>query len=134
VDGRARHYFADVDQVWRGDSEGDRLSDRFWRSFAQINGPATVGYGLLRPVRLLRFAAVPSPLWSECADRAIFIKRLEVADDLPQIAALELSPVVARPDGAWPSMAGSASKPRSPPTPTCADCVTTQIGNVGGGC
>jgi len=46
----------------------------------------------------------------------------QMADDLPQITELDLSPVIARADDAVAVDARVASSPRNPPTPTCADC------------
>jgi hypothetical protein len=45
-----------------------------------------------------------------------------MADDLPQMTELDLSPVIARREVPWPLTPGSASSPRNPPTPTCANC------------
>ena len=53
--------------------------------------------------------------------RDLLLRISQLADDLPQIAELDL-PVIARPTGPEPSTARSASRPPSPPTPTCAGC------------
>ena len=54
--------------------------------------------------------------------RDMLLRVSRMADELPQIAELELSPSSPVPPGSRPSTAGSASRPLSPPTPTCADC------------
>ena len=67
-----------------------------------------------------------APAADIAALRDMLLRISRLADDLPQVAELHLSPVVARPDGAKPSTAASASRPPSPPTPTCADCNDTR--------
>jgi acyl-CoA synthetase (NDP forming) len=79
---------------------------------------------LIRSVRaaprlLGRRGARPADL---AALRDMLLRVSRMVDDLPQIAELELSPVIARPTASRPSTAASVSRRLSPSTPTCAGC------------
>jgi len=54
--------------------------------------------------------------------RDMLLRVSQMANDLPQIAALDPSTVRALPDRVRAIDARSASRPLGPPAPTCANC------------
>ena len=104
-----------------GGSADDELADRAARLAPMTDTDADDLIRSVRAVpRLLGLRDTPAADLAALRDMLLRVSRM--VDDLPQIAELELSPVIARPTAPRPSTAGSASRPPNPPTPTCADC------------
>ena len=104
-----------------GGADGDALADRAARLAPLTESDAD---DLIRSVRaaprLLGRRGAPAADLAALRDMLLRVSRM--ADDLPQIAELELSPVIARPNGVQAVDARIRIQAADPPTPTCAGC------------
>ena len=104
-----------------GGAAADVLADRAARLAPLTDSDANE---LIRSVRAapLLLGRPGAPAADLAALRDVLLRVSQLADDLPQIAELDLNPVIARPMAPRRSTRESVSGRPSPRTPTCAGC------------